>query len=185
MNHQLLTSTPDDTFVTAVFLELSVPSTHDGAFQVQYVNAGHPAGYLIKRSNQGFMQGSMQSSMQSEMSLKKFPSTAPLLGVSPWNPSQTEKGTQAVSMSAKDILCWLTDGVLEQEMGGSAPNHEGRVGEIRCGDWLLEALGSSPTHTASQEYLERFLQRFHARVHPIQGDDQTIVMLKSGHSTSG
>lgn len=176
MNHQLFTSTPDDTFVTAAFIDIQVPSREDHSFQIEYLNAGHPAGYLLKPGERG--------SMQSEMSLEMLPSTAPLLGVSPWNSTAQGEQSHRLMLSSKDILCWLTDGVLEQELKDSAPKQGNYVGEQRCGSWLLEVIHAFPNDAASQETLDRFIHLYQSRVTPVQGDDQTIFMLKSGYSTS-
>ncbi|RPF79189.1 MAG: serine/threonine-protein phosphatase [Rhodothermaceae bacterium TMED105] len=176
MNHQLLTSTPADTFVTATLLDVELPSANDGSFHVNYVNAGHPSGYMIKHGE--------RVSMDLEIHLEVLPSTAPLLGVSAWEPSVMEEATQRLLMSSKDILCWLTDGVLEQDMENATQLQEMIVGEQRCGDWLLEAIATCPPDATSQEILDGFIHLYQSRVTPVQGDDQTIVMLRSGYSTS-
>ncbi|MDA0671725.1 MAG: SpoIIE family protein phosphatase, partial [Bacteroidetes bacterium] len=95
-----------------------------------------------------------------------------------------EEATHRLMMSSKDILCWLTDGVLDQDVERSTELQEKHVGEQRCGEWLLEAIELCPPHATSQEYLHRFIDLFESRVTDAQADDQTIFMLKSGYSTS-
>ncbi|MDA0907038.1 MAG: SpoIIE family protein phosphatase [Bacteroidetes bacterium] len=179
INQQLLNSTPDDTFVTASFVEVGMPAAKNGGFQIQYVNAGHPSGYLLKRDKTSIIR-----SRDTNAHLMMLPSTTPLLGVSKWSALVIEEATHRLMMSSKDILCWLTDGVLDQDVERSTELQEKHVGEQRCGEWLLEAIELCPPHATSQEYLHRFIDLFESRVTNAQADDQTIFMLKSGYSTS-
>lgn len=180
MNQQLLSSTPSDTFVTATFLELRKPSSSEGPAQITYVNAGHPAGYLIQYSD-----SEDSASLNEPFHIRSLPSSAPLLGVMEWDLNRTGEWSHTIMMAPRDSMCWVTDGVLEQEIQKPLSVEQKSVGEERCGKWLVEAIGKSPLQATSQNIVDEFISFYQTQVTHEQADDQTLVMLKSAYSTSG
>jgi serine phosphatase RsbU (regulator of sigma subunit) len=88
-------------------------------------------------------------------------------------------------MAPRDSMCWVTDGVLEQEIQKPLSVEQKSVGEERCGKWLVEAIGKSPLQATSQNIVDEFISFYQTQVTHEQADDQTLVMLKSAYSTSG
>lgn len=178
MNQQLFSSTPADTFVTATFLELRKPSDSEEHAQITYVNAGHPAGYLIQYST-----SEDSASLNQPFHLISLPSSAPLLGVMEWDPNHPDEWSHTLMMAPRDRMCWVTDGVLEQEIQESLSDEQNTVGEERCGQWLLEVIENSPLQNSSQHIVDNFIRFYQTQVKHEQADDQTLVMLRSSYST--
>ncbi len=186
MNQQLLSSTPSDTFVTAAFLEVQKPSSSERGAQITYVNAGHPAGYLIQYSDTDGSESLKDSaSLNEPFHLRSLPSSAPLLGVMEWDPNHSSQWSHTIMMAPRDSMCWVTDGVLEQEIQKPLGVEPNSVGEERCGKWLVEVIGKSPLQATSQSIVDEFIRFYQTQVTHEQADDQTLVMLKSAYSTSG
>ena len=86
-------------------------------------------------------------------------------------------------MAPRDRMCWVTDGVLEQEIQESLSDEQNTVGEERCGQWLLEVIENSPLQNSSQHIVDNFIRFYQTQVKHEQADDQTLVMLRSSYST--
>ncbi|MCB1036602.1 MAG: serine/threonine-protein phosphatase, partial [Acidobacteria bacterium] len=117
--------------------------------RLEYVNAGHPAGFLLKREG-----------------LYELPSTAPILGIIDGISPQST----VLSLAPEDRLVLYTDGVMELENSS---------GEEFGLDRLRETLLAYPPGDSGDAFLDRLLadlESFSAGKPP--ADDQTVLTLK-------